>query len=306
MNIIFMGTPAFALPTLKKLIDSPEHHLAAIFTQSPKAQGRGLKISKSPVHLLAEQYDIPIFTPTSLKKPELLQLIDSINADIIIVIAYGFIIPAAILKAKKYGCLNIHPSKLPQYRGAAPLQRTIINGESESAVCIMQMDEGLDTGDIILQQNISLDSRITLPELHNQAAEIGGNLLLKTLANIEKMPRIPQSTINISYADKLSKSESLINWQADAFKIDSMIRGMNPWPGAHFLTRGKKVNIIEATYRKSAEKYPAGQILNKKFEIACGQDILCPQYLKPEGKSKLAATNYFNGNHHLKIGDILK
>ena len=305
VNIIFMGTPEFAVPAHQNLIPSKEHNVVAVFSQRPKAKGRGMKITKSPIHQLAESHQISVHTPTTLRKAELLELIDSISADIIVVVAYGFIIPKDILESKKYGCLNIHPSKLPKYRGAAPLQRTIIEGEKESAVCIMQMDEGLDTGDIILQEDFALDPRITLQELHDKCAQIGGDLLLKTLDNIETLPRIKQAANGQTYAHKLTKEESRINWRDSAFKIDCMIRGMNPWPGVYFEFENKKIKILEAEYSNIDHNYEAGQIINKSFDIASEKGILHVKSVKPEGKPKMSSEDYLNGNSNIIVGSTI-
>lgn len=300
-----MGTPDFAVPSLKNLISSKEHNVVAVFSQRPKSKGRGMKISKSPVHELADLYKIPVYTPSTLRKNESFELIDSIPADIIVVVAYGFIIPKNILESKKYGCLNIHPSKLPKYRGAAPLQRTIIEGEKETAVCIMQMDEGLDTGDIILQENFALSPRITLQELHDKCAQIGSKLLLKTLNNIETLPRIKQSDAGVTYAHKLTKEESLINWNDFAFKIDCMVRGMNPWPGVFFEFKNKKIKILETEYSNIDHSFKIGQILNKSFDIACAKGILHIKSVKPEGKPQMSAKAYLNGNNNITVGSII-
>lgn len=295
MNVIFMGTPDFAVPAFKDLLDSKEYNISALFTQEPKAKGRGLKIAYSPVHQIALANNIPVYTPNTLRNNETRQLIDSINADIIIVVAYGFIIPIDIINSKKHGCLNIHPSKLPKYRGAAPLQRTIMNGEKETAICIIQMDAGLDTGDIILQENINISGNTTFLELHDQCANIGGKLLIKTLNNIDKLPRIKQSSKDISYAHKLSKDESKINWNESSFRINCKIRGMNPWPGVYFEYGDKRIKILSAEYTNSDHQSASGKLLNDNFEVACGTGTLIVKYLKPEGKPKMLATDYIRG-----------
>jgi methionyl-tRNA formyltransferase len=305
VNIIFMGTPDFAVPALQNLISSKEHKVVAVFSQAPKAKGRGMKIIESPIHQLANSHNILVHTPKTLRKVEAFELIDSIDADIIVVVAYGFIIPKNILESKKYGCLNIHPSKLPKYRGAAPLQRTIIEGESETAICVMQMDEGLDTGDVILQEDFALDPRITLMQLHDKCAKIGANLLVNVLDNIETLPRIKQSDIGMTYAHKLTKEESKVNWQDSAFKIYCMIRGMNPWPGVYFEFEGKKIKILEAEYSDIKHDYKPGQVLNNSFDIACGTGVLHIKYVKPEGKQKMLSKDYLNGNSKLAIDSIL-
>lgn len=296
MKVIFMGTPEFSLPALQAIIDSKNHEVVSVFTQAPKARGRGMRIKNSPVHDLAASNNIPVHTPKTLRSEESLELIKKIDADIIVVVAYGFIISANILNAKKYGCLNIHPSMLPKYRGAAPLQRTIINGEKDSAVCIMQMDEGLDTGDIILQKNFDLNNRITLKELHNECANLGAELLIKVLNNVDTLPRIKQSEIGVSYAHKLSKEEGRVNWQESAFEIDCKIRGMNPWPGVCFHHNGKVIKILEAEYTKTTyQNKNTGSLLNDNFEVVCGSGTLIIKSLKPEGSSRMSASDYLHG-----------
>ena len=182
------------------------------------------------------------FAPGELRENAISEM--SNDADVIVVTAYGFIIPKTILEAKKYGCLNIHPSDLPKYRGAAPLQRTIINGENKTAVCIMQMDEGLDTGDIIIKEELAISNKITFTELHDKTSKIGARMLVHVLDNIDKVTPFKQSNKGVSYAHKLSKEESKINWYEPAFLIDCKVRGMNPWPGIYFEYQGKKIKII--------------------------------------------------------------
>lgn len=305
MKVIFMGTPDFAVPALKALIYSNDHQVVAVFTASPKPKGRGLKVIKSPIHILAEQNNIDVYTPKSLRKGDAADIIDSIKADIIVVVAYGFIIPEGILESKKYGCLNIHPSKLPKYRGAAPLQRTIINGDKETAVCIMQMDVGLDTGDIIMQQDIDLDNKITLMELHDKCANIGADLLIKTLDNIDDLPKIKQSEEGLLYAEKLSKEEGEVNWNDTAFQIYCKIRGMNPWPGVFFEHNGVIIKILEAEIidetKDKVDKGAAniiipGSIMNDNFDVKCGDGALRLIKIKPSGKSEMSAKDYLRGS----------
>ncbi len=305
MNIIFMGTPEFAIPVLSSLIDSKEHKVVAVFTQTPKPKGRGLRITNSQVHDLALFYNIPVYTPKTLRDSATVELINSIEADVIVVVAYGFIIQKNILNIKKYGCLNIHPSKLPKYRGATPLQRTIINGDRESAVCVIQMDEGLDTGDIILKKEFLLSHRITLSELHAQCANIGRKLLLEVLSNIERLPRIKQSQEGASYAHKLSKKEAKIDWRKSSFELDCQVRGMNPWPGPFFKHDGKKIKVLSAEYTKNNHLFIPGNLLNDEFEVACGQGSLKIIKLKPEGKQKMFAKDYLQGIDDYSIGNTI-
>lgn len=297
-----MGTPDFAVPALKSIIKSDDHEVVAVFTSPPKPKNRGLKTIKSPIHLLAEENNIEVHTPKSLRKGDAAEIIDKIEADIIVVVAYGFIVPETILQLKKHGCLNIHPSKLPRYRGAAPLQRTIINGDKETAICVMQMDAGLDTGDIILQEDLALDDRTTLIELHDKCAKIGGDLLIKTLDNIEELPRIKQSEEGVVYADKLTKEEGLVDWRESAFAIDCKVRGMNPWPGVYFEHNSNVIKIIESEvidYTKQNDELLGDNNLEKEaashFDIQCGRGVLRLLKVKPSGKSVMGGMDYLRG-----------
>ena len=279
MDIIFMGTPSFALPTLEALNSSKQHNVKAVFTAEPKAKGRGMKLSPSPVGEFASKYNLPVYSPKTLRSEEVQKQIYDLEADIIIVVAYGFIIPKSILAAKKYGCLNIHPSMLPKYRGAAPLQRTIMNGEKETAVCIMQMDEGLDTGDILMSKQFSLEEDISLIELHDKCSSLGANLLLETLNNIDKLSPIRQESLikngrcaidgrvlddKVIYAKKLSKEEAEISWSEDAFAIDCKVRGANPWPGVHFNI--KNMRYLDNNSYKSTDDGSAFEFRSFKEE----------------------------------------
>lgn len=294
MNIIFMGTPDFAVPSLQELIDS-EHRVTAVFTRAPKPKGRGMQLAKSPVHELADMHNIDVYTPKTLKSEDVEKTIKLLEADVVVVVAYGFIVPKNILESKKYGSLNIHPSKLPKYRGAAPLQRTIINGERETAVCIMQMDAGMDTGDIIMQQDIELPQNTTLQKLHDDCAKLGADLLLKTLENIDVLPREKQPKHCPVYADKLTKDEGDVDWNASAYDIDCKVRGMNPWPGVFFEYKGKKIKIIESlVVSKNHDKAP-GDLLSEEFQIACGSGSLLLKTIKPEGKQKMSGSDYLRG-----------
>lgn len=293
-----MGTPEFAVPALKKLIT--HHEVTAVFTQQPKAKGRGLNLAKSPVHQLAFEHQIPIYTPSTLRNDETINLINKVNADIIVVIAYGFIVPKAILEAKKYGCLNIHPSDLPRHRGAAPLQRTIIEGDRKSSVCIMRMDAGLDTGDILMKEDFDLGERTTLKELHDKCANLGAELLIKTLANIDNIVPTKQLSDGVTYAHKLTKEEGKINWHDSAYSIDCKIRGMNPWPGAYFSYNDKIIKILEAEYLNTNHSFTPGIVISDKLEIACGSGILQVKKLQQESKKALNIEEFLCGTNILK------
>ncbi len=298
-----MGTPNFAVPTLQKLINS-NHEISAVFTSAPKPQDRGMLEKKSPVHILAEANNIPVHTPKTLRNDEITQLVENIEADIIIVVAYGFIIPKAILESKKYGCLNLHPSALPRFRGAAPLQRTIIAGDKTTEICIMQMDEGLDTGDILLKQSLALHPRITLQELHDQCAAIGADLMLQVLENIDNLTPQKQTEEGLVYAKKLSKAESIIDWTESAFSIDCKIRAMITWPGIFFIYKGQPVKILEAEFEEKEHNLLPGSVIDGKLTIACGKHMLKIRRLQKPGKKPVSTEEFLRGCN-IEAGTLL-
>jgi len=299
-----MGTPDFAVPPFQKLLESNDHKVVAVFTAEPKASGRSLKQALTEVHKIALEYNIPTYTPATLKTKEILDCINSIEADIIVVVAYGFLIPKNILFSKKYGSINIHPSDLPKYRGASPIQRTIIDGNLESAVCIIQMDEGLDTGDIILQKKFPLGQRITLTSLQDQCSEIASDLLVEVLDGIDTLPRIKQGNEGMSYAHKLRKDEGKINWNEDAYILDCKIRGMNPWPGVYFEYKDKIIKILEADYSYQEHNLSPGTVINDELKVACGKGILVIKTVQQAGKSRLLSKEFLRGTP-IKQGSCL-
>ncbi len=305
MKVIFMGTPEFAVPAFKKILNS-KHLITAVFTQKPRKKGRNFILTPSPIQKLAEQNNIPCYCPISLKSLEIKKIINSIEADIIVVVAYGLIIPIEIIDLKKHGCLNIHPSKLPKYRGASPLQYTIINGDPNTAVCLIKMNAGIDSGDIILEQNISLDiNTITLPKLHDMCSELGSNLLLKALDNINYLPAYKQVTHGVSYTKKLVKSDGKINWDNTAFVIDCLVRAMNPWPGAFFYYQGKTIKVLQSSYSMIHHNYLPGQLIAKDNFVACRKGVIFLKTIQPQGKSKMSLQDFLRGIYHNKNYDII-
>lgn len=297
MKVIFMGTPSFAVPALKELIKHPNYDVVAVFSQAPKQKGRKLQISKSAVHLLAEEHNIAVHTPPTLKTTENQQLVLDIDADVIIVAAYGFIIPKVILESKKYGCINIHPSRLPRHRGAAPLQHSILSGDKQSSVCIMQMDEGLDTGDVLVEEIFDMPTTITLPELHDKCAYMGARLLIHTLDNISTISPKPQSEIGATYAHKISKEDGKVNWhEMDATTIIRMLRGLNPWPGIYFQYDTNLIKIIEAVEISTESSSKAGIVLDDKLTIKCKEGAIRILSLQKPGKKAVSTQDFLNGN----------
>lgn len=293
MKIIFMGTSAFAVPALSSLIRN--HQVQAVFTQAPKPSGRKLQIQLSPIHKLANYYGISIYTPAKLRNYESYQLVKSIEAELIVVCSYGLIIPSNILEAKKYGCLNIHPSALPKYRGAAPLQRAIIEGENKTSVCIMQMDATLDTGEVILSADFPITEETTYPLLSDQCAVIGALLLQKVINNIDLLPRMPQDQKGVSYAHKLTKEEGKIDWNKSAFEISCQIRGMNPWPGTFFHYNREQIKILAAKHIDFQHNFEPGHVINENLLIACGKGALQIISLQRPGGKKLFISEFIKG-----------
>jgi methionyl-tRNA formyltransferase len=312
VKIIFMGTPDFAVPTLMTLLNS-DHQVTAIFSQKPKPKGRGMEVTISPIHMIANQYQLPIHSPTSLRNQEAFELINSIEADIIVVAAYGFIIPKNILESKKYGCINLHPSKLPRFRGAAPLQHTIIEGDNESSICVMQMDEGMDTGPILLEKHFELPKRPKLKWLHDYTSVEGAKIVLEVINNITNITPIKQNIVGVKYAPKLSKKHAFINWLDSANKIDAQIRGYAAWPGSFARSGDNIFKIIEAEPAElpsdTQADLPPGSIfeLHKNLHVSCGiglSDKLLGRVssvalkillIQPENKKPISGIDFING-----------
>lgn len=300
-----MGTPDFAIPALKALIGS-YHEVIAVYSQPPKPAGRGQKETKSPIHMLAEENSIPVYCPTTLKNQEEQDKFKELKADIAVVAAYGLILPKPILEETNYGCVNIHPSALPRWRGAAPIQRTILAGDKETAICIMQMDEGLDTGDIIEREDFQLPLNITSGELHDITANKGALLLLKALDKIEQksVSFTKQDSNGITYATKINKSEAQINWNEDVNIIDNKIRGYNPFPYAYFVYKNENIKVIEAEIVDSEKEGVPGEIISSDLQIQVGKGVVRLKKLQRPGKNIVSAKDFLNG-FNLQIGTIL-
>lgn len=306
MKVIFMGTPYFAVPALEKLIASSKHEVIAVYTRAPKPAGRGYSETRSAVHSLADQHGIQVYTPKTLRDQHEQQRFFELKADVAIVAAYGLILPKEILNTPKHGCLNIHPSMLPRWRGAAPIQHTVLAGDRETSICIMQMDEGLDTGDIIIQQKLVLPDDIKAYELHDKAAQIGADLVIKALSDIESnnIKRYKQSEEGVTYAHKLTRDHEKIDWSKSAFEIGCQIRTFAPRPAAFFTHNGETIKIIEAEVVPNVKGSP-GQVMDDDLTIACGVDAIKPNLLQREGKKMLYREAFLRG-FELRAGVVLQ
>ena len=300
MRIIFMGTPAFAVPTLKALIDS-EHQVAAVYTQPDKTQGRGQKIIFPPVKELALSYGIPVLQPEKLGKRAVLDEMRGFNADAIVVAAYGKILRTSVLEMTRYGCLNVHASLLPKYRGAAPVQWAILEGEKTTGVTVMQMNEGLDTGDMLKAAEIPILPDDTGDSLEEKLSKLGGPLILEVLKELENgtASPVPQPEESPSvYAKMLDKEMGLMDFSEDADKLILKIRALNSWPSAYTFLNGKMLKIWRAERVETESTAAAGTITDVTkhgFLIKCGKDAIRILELQPEGKKRMDTDAFMRG-----------
>jgi len=305
MKIIFMGTPDFAVGTLKALIES-EHEVCAVVTQPDKQKGRGKVLQATPVKEIAAEAGIPVYQPRRVKEPEFLQMLDEIRADVIVVVAFGQIIPKEMLNMKPYGCINVHASLLPKYRGAAPIQWAVIQGEKESGVTTMQMDEGLDTGDMLLQVVIPLEKKETGGSLYDKLKQEGAELLMQTLEGLqnESITARKQGETTTEYAKMLKKEMGLIDWNKDAIEIERLIRGLNPWPSAFTHFNGKTLKIWQADVMEgNTGKQPGtiSGIFKDTIQVQTGNGVLSLRELQIEGKKRMDAGAFLRG-YQIKEG----
>lgn len=304
MKLVFMGTSEFAVPALEALHKS-KHQILRVFTKAPAKAKRGHQLQKSPIHEATELLQLPISYPVSLKSSEVLDDLKSLDADVIVVAAYGHILRKPVLEMYKYGCLNIHPSLLPRWRGAAPIERTILHGDKKTALCIMQMDQGVDTGDILLKQEVEIDNSETSETLMKTMSALGGQMIVKALDELPSLVPIKQLEEGTTYAEKLSKEESIIDWNKSAETIDRMIKAFNPWPGCSFEYDKENIKIIKAEANHSQEHgAKPGTILDKNFTIACGTGTLSPLMLQRPGKKSMHIKDFLNGTK-ITVGKVL-
>ena len=305
MKIIFAGTPQFAAHALEALIIEG-HEIALVLTQPDRPAGRGMKLNASAVKLLAQKHKIALLQPRSLKQPEVYEQLSKVCADVMVVAAYGLILPSIILNTPRLGCINIHASLLPRWRGAAPIQRAILAGEQETGITIMQMDRGLDTGDILLQRSTSILNNDNANTLYDKLSILGSSCIVTALHLLknEKITAVPQTKENVSYASKLEKIEAKINWQMNAEEISYAVRAFNPYPVAHSVIDGFPLKIFQARTITNAIGRP-GEILSAKQEgivVACGKDALMLEIVQKPGGKKLNAAEFLAG-YSLKPGN---
>ncbi len=309
MKIIYMGTPDFAVEALEALASS-RHEVTAVFTQPDKPKGRGKAMQFTPVKEVALRENIPVYQPKKVRDPEVIQKIRELAPDVLVVVAFGQIIPQEILDIAPYGCINVHGSLLPKYRGAAPIQWAVIDGEKESGVTTMQMDAGLDTGDMLLKTVVPLDEKETGGSLFDKLSKAGADLLLKTLDALENGTVTPQKQGEspTAYAKMLTKDMGAIDWNRPAKELERLIRGLNPWPSAYTKLNGKTLKIWAADVcGQTGEKAQPGMVLKAEkdeFLIQTGEKILSVKELQLEGKKRMDTAAFLRGCH-LEKGMIL-
>jgi methionyl-tRNA formyltransferase len=299
LRLIFMGTPDFAVPTLLDLV-AHGHEIAAVYTRAAKPAGRGMKLQPTPVEQEARRLGIPVFTPTTLKTPEALEEFRAHDADAAVVVAYGLILPQAILDSPKLGCFNLHASLLPRWRGAAPINRAIMAGDSETGVMVMKMDVGLDTGDVAMAERIAISDTMTAGDLHDRLAGLGGDLMVRAIGALERgsLRLTRQGEEGVTYAAKIDKSEARIDWNRPARAVLRHIHGLSPFPGAWCempLDGGAPVRVKILRGAMAGGVGVAGELLDDRLAVACAEGGLRILELQRAGKAPMKAEEFLRG-----------
>ncbi|KJS41296.1 MAG: methionyl-tRNA formyltransferase [Roseovarius sp. BRH_c41] len=292
MRVIFMGTPDFSVPVLEALV-AAGHEVAAVYCQPPRPAGRGKKDRPSPVQARAEALGLPVRHPVSLKEAEAQAEFAALKADVAVVVAYGLILPQAVLDAPARGCLNIHASLLPRWRGAAPIHRAIMAGDAETGICIMQMEAGLDTGPVLLRGAMTIGPQETTGELHDRLSGLGARLIIEALGRLDDLRPVPQSEAGVTYAAKIDKSEARVEWTRPAAEIDRLIRGLSPFPGAWCEVGGERIKLLCSTVADG--QGAPGVVLGDGLTVACGTGAVRLLRLQRAGRAAQDADEFLRG-----------
>lgn len=290
MKIVFMGTPDFSVPILQAL--ATQHQIVAVYTQPPRPAGRGKDLRPTPVHAAADALGLPVRHPTSLKSPEEQTAFAALDADVAVVVAYGLILPQPILDAPRAGCLNIHASLLPRWRGAAPIHRAIMAGDAETGICIMQMEAGLDTGPVLLREATPIGPEDTTQDLHDRLSQMGARLILQALDRLSTLRPEPQPAQGVTYAAKIDKAEARIDWSRPAAEIDRQIRALSPFPGAWCMGGAERIKLLRS--RLATGQGSPGTVL-PGLTIACGTEAIAITLAQREGKKAQSPQDFLNG-----------
>jgi methionyl-tRNA formyltransferase len=300
LRVVFMGTPDFAVPTLASIL-AAGHEVAAVYTQPPRPAGRGMVPKKSPVHELADSHDLPVLAPAHLRGEEAARAFADHAADVTVVVAYGLILPVPVLAAPMHGCLNLHASALPRWRGAAPIQRAIMAGDTETAATVMRMEAGLDTGPVCLAQRIAIGADATAGELHDAMAQTGAELMVEALSRLEQgtLPCTPQPADGVTYAVKIDKSETRLDFARPADEVHNRVRGLSPWPGAWFEAshegRAERIKVLRATPVLGAQGELAGTVVDENLTIACSNGAVRVLQVQRAGKRPMTTSEFLRG-----------
>jgi methionyl-tRNA formyltransferase len=292
VRLVFMGTPGFAAEALRAL-HAAGHEIAAVYTQPPRPAGRGKKPRPSPVQALAEELGLPVRHPVSLKPAEEQDAFAALGAEVAVVAAYGLILPRPILAAPARGCLNIHASLLPRWRGAAPIQRAIMAGDAETGIAIMQMEPGLDTGPVLLERRTPIGAEETAGALHDRLAALGAEAIVEALARLDDLAPVPQPEAGVTYAAKIDKAEARVDWNRPAEEVDRLIRGLSPFPGAWTEIAGQRVKLLGA--RLAEGSGAPGEVLDEAFTVACGTGAVQVTRAQREGRGPQEAEAFLRG-----------
>lgn len=305
-----MGTPDFAMPALEAVAE--DHTIKAVYTKEPKVAGRGHHLRKSPVHLWAEENDVPVYTPKSFKKyPEEIEKFKDLcsDVDMAIVCAYGLILPSGVLDAPKHGCINIHGSLLPRWRGAAPIQRALMAGDKKTGITIMQMDEGLDTGDMLLKQEVAITPEMNVGELHDEMAKVGAFLITQYLDNMDNIEGEKQDDSLATYAHKINKEDCKVLWEKHSGELCCQIRGLCPFPKSYFYHNENRIKIIKAEvidFGNFASNKKVGEVLDDQLTVVCGNGtIIRLLEVQKEGGKPMKVTDFLNG-YKIEPGEVLE
>jgi methionyl-tRNA formyltransferase len=298
LRLIFMGTPDFAVPTLLELV-AHGHEIAAVYTRAPKPGGRGMKLQATPVEREARRFGIPVLTPTTLKRPEALEEFRAHNADAAVVVAFGMILPKAILDAPKFGCFNLHASLLPRWRGAAPINRAVMSGDAETGVMVMKMDVGLDTGDVAMAERLTISDKMTASDVHDALARLGADLMVRAMAALERgaLQLTKQSEAGVTYAAKIEKAEAKIDWNKPAHDVLRHIHGLSPFPGAwsEVPVDGEAVRLKILRCEPARGSGAPGALLDDQLTIACANGAIRIVELQRAGKAPMKTAEFLRG-----------
>ncbi|MEJ8570893.1 methionyl-tRNA formyltransferase [Microbaculum marinum] len=306
LRVVFMGTPDFSVPTLTEIVGAG-HEVAAVYSQPPRPAGRGMSERKSPVQVAAEQFGLPVLTPKSLKVEGEQALFAGHGADVAVVVAYGLILPKPVLDAPRDGCLNLHASLLPRWRGAAPIQRAIMEGDAETGVAVMRMEEGLDTGPVCMEERVAIGPETTAGELHDRLAVLGGGLMIRALAALSRgsLDCRPQPDAGMTYARKIEKAETRIDWSQPASRVHDHIRGLSPFPGAWFEMGGERIKVLRAQRMAGETGAAPGTLLDSEGNVACGAGVVRLVDVQRTGRQQMSYAQFARGAR-LEAGIVLR